>query len=147
MTLADLERFLVGAGISGAPVVEAGAVVGVISRSDIVKQVSVGRALAEHLYRDYYRDISGFGEPRPPEQIAEEMMGIELNVGHRLCDMRVKHAMVDNVIAVAPDEPIRSVARQMLDRGIHRVLVLSEGKLIGVITSSDIVRLVATPDV
>jgi CBS domain-containing protein len=61
--------------------------------------------------------------------------------------MRVKHAMVDNVIAVAPDEPIRSVARQMLDRGIHRVLVLSEGKLIGVITSSDIVRLVATPDV
>jgi CBS domain-containing protein len=45
--------------------------------------------------------------------------------------------------AVSPEQPLRAVAEMMLDNGIHRVLATREGRLLGVISTSDFVRLYA----
>lgn len=44
---------------------------------------------------------------------------------------------------IRPDDDVRLAARQMLERDVHRLFVLSGDELVGVISSSDIVRAVA----
>jgi CBS domain-containing protein len=136
-TLAELERALMQLKVTGMPVVERGKVVGVVSRSDIVRQISYGRALAE-IGVDYYQDLVGIGAV-PARTEAAELAG--RIVADRLESTRVRDVMSERVIAVAPAEPISAAARAMVERGIHRVLVLDEGSLVGILTSLDLVAL------
>ena len=48
--------------------------------------------------------------------------------------------MTRELVFVAPDAPIAEVAALMRDQRVHRVLVLDEGELIGVVTSFDLLR-------
>lgn len=52
--------------------------------------------------------------------------------------------MTPNVVTVEPEASIREAARLMLYADVHRLFVLSEGRLVGVISTTDIVRAVAT---
>lgn len=45
--------------------------------------------------------------------------------------------------SVPPDTTVEDAARTMLDRGIHRLLVLRAGQLEGVVTTRDLMRVVA----
>ena len=47
------------------------------------------------------------------------------------------------LLCVAPQDPLPAVARLMRDRRIHRVLVLEGERLVGMVSSFDIVRAVA----
>lgn len=142
MSLAELERFLTEEGLSGAPVVERGRLCGVVSRSDIVKQISVGRVLAETSL-DFYRDFTSIGGPVPGDELPDEAQREALGVAERLRDELVRGAMVDHVIAVGPDAPVAEAARQMVEHGIHRVLVVDEGRPVGIVTTLDLARLIA----
>jgi CBS domain-containing protein len=51
--------------------------------------------------------------------------------------------MTPKVISVAPDAAIEEVCRVMIEEHIHRVFVAEKGKLLGVISSFDVVRHVA----
>jgi len=44
---------------------------------------------------------------------------------------------------VGLDRPLRFVAQTLVDNQIHRVLVTDEGRLMGLVSSFDIVRLAA----
>jgi CBS domain-containing protein len=137
LTLADLERVLLAERISGAPVVAQGKLVGIVSRSDIVRQISVERTLAD-VVQDFYRDVS-----RPTESAADETARTSESVAKRLATLRVKDAMIKTLITVAPDEPLEGVARRMVDRRIHRILVTEDEKLVGIISTLDLIRLFA----
>ena len=52
-------------------------------------------------------------------------------------------AMSRRVAAVGPETSVRAAARLMGKLEIHRLLVLERGKLLGVVSASDIVRAVA----
>ena len=51
--------------------------------------------------------------------------------------------MATDPITVSPDTAIAEVAKILIDRHVHRVLVTANGALLGVLTSLDIARLVA----
>jgi CBS domain-containing protein len=51
--------------------------------------------------------------------------------------------MVRHLITVSPDEPLESVARALVEHRIHRVPVAEGGELRGIISSLDLVRLIA----
>jgi CBS-domain-containing membrane protein len=57
-----------------------------------------------------------------------------------LAEHTVSEAMTRTVIAVGPETPARAAARLMTRFDIHRVLVLDEGNLRGVLSSMDVVR-------
>jgi predicted transcriptional regulator len=61
MSLPELERAFVRAGIWGFPVVDNDRVVGGVSRSDIVRQLESEHKIAKHT-SDFYRDANGFHE-------------------------------------------------------------------------------------
>lgn len=55
----------------------------------------------------------------------------------------VSEAMSRGLFALAPDVPADEAARYMLEHDIHRVLVLEDDELVGVVTTTDVVRAVA----
>ena len=137
MSLPELERAFVRAGVWGFPVVEGDELVGVVSRSDIVEQLDVEHQTAQRT-SDFYRDANGFHEVplTAGAQVADR-------VGERMEEMTVGDLMHRRLFVVTPQQPLRTVAMTMVENEIHRVLVTHEGRLLGVISTSDFVRLYA----
>ena len=65
---------------------------------------------------------------------AEELM---------LKQVAVKEAMSAEIQTTAPDTPIADAARVMIERKIGCLPVIENGKLVGIVTETDFVRLVA----
>jgi CBS domain-containing protein len=137
LTLPELEREFLAHQASGFPVVDQGKLVGVVSRSDIVRQLCVERTLAQTV-SDYYRAEAGIGAD-PAESLNE----VATRVGRRLEQLHVRDVMVRALISAAPDQPVADVARLLLEHHIHRVPVVEEGQLVGLISALDLVRLIA----
>lgn len=57
----------------------------------------------------------------------------------------VKEAMRTQVMTTGLDTPLREAARVMLDRKIGCLVVLDQGRIAGILTESDFVKLVAEP--
>jgi CBS domain-containing protein len=137
MPLPKLEHAFVQAGVSGFPVIDGNEVVGVVSRSDIVRQLDLEHQTAA-CTSDFYRDANGFHEVplKTSTQVADR-------VGERMEQLTVGDVMHRQIFAVPPDQPLRAIAQTLVDNEIHRVLVTQEGRLLGVISTSDFVRLYA----
>ena len=136
-SLVELERFLLNNQVGGAPVVDDQQLVGVVSRSDIVRQLDLEQGLADILV-DYQRDGSSptpRSSPRADEWIASA-------AAERFRDLRVRDVMIRDVITASPDASVQQVARTMLDNGVHRVLITEDDFLLGIVTSTDLMRLV-----
>ncbi len=134
MSLPDLERRFLEDGITGFPVVDGGQLVGIVSRSDIVRQLSVEQSLGE-VITDFYRVQQD--DPAP------DVATIGKHLGRRMQGLRVGDVMVEGLITVAPDESVGVVARLFLERRIHRAPVVEDGEFLGVVSTMDLVRLVA----
>ena len=134
--LVELARLFLEDRVSGYPVVEGERLVGIVSRSDLVRQLSVEQSVAENV-SDFYRDVGAFEDP--PGSFA----AIARQVGARLGSLRVEDAMIRSVVRVESDAPLAEVARRMLERGIHRLPVVEGERLVGILSSLDLVRLFA----
>jgi CBS domain-containing protein len=51
--------------------------------------------------------------------------------------------MTRRLITIAPEAPVRDAIQLMVDEEIHRVLVVEAEKLVGVISSMDVLRMLA----
>jgi len=65
---------------------------------------------------------------------AEELM---------LKQVAVKEAMSTEIQTTAPDTPVADAARVMIERKIGCLPVIENGRLVGIVTETDFVRLVA----
>lgn len=52
----------------------------------------------------------------------------------------VADAMTAEVLAVAPDDPTEQAVRLMAFEGVHRLLVIEDERLVGMLSSMDILR-------
>lgn len=136
MGLDALEQGLTKEGISGAPVVNQGKVVGVVSRSDIVKQLGLAQTYAVLAYDFYDAPICGSNESINMEEIGSA-------VGQRVEQLKVENIMHHAIISISPNQTVKEAATLMLEKKIHRLLVIDEGQLCGVLSSSDFVALYA----
>lgn len=132
MTLAALEDFLISHRISGVPVIDDGALVGIISRSDVVRVLSLERALS---------GVIADGLASPEEGEAQVRLPASLHA--ELAARTVGDAMVADPVSVSPDAPVAEVARLLHTRHIHRVLVVDGNAVRGVISTLDLVRAIA----
>ena len=135
--LPELEREFIAHGVGGFPVLEQGQLVGIVSRSDVIRQLTIEHHSAE-VTSDFYRDETGFHEV-PLETLAQ----LNARVGERIEQLRVRDVMSCRLFKVGLDQPLRFVAQTLVENQIHRVLVTDEGRLMGLVSTLDIVRLVA----
>jgi CBS domain-containing protein len=61
-----------------------------------------------------------------------------------MAETPVRDIMTPRPYTVAPGEEVREAARQMLYADVHRLFVAQGDRLVGVISTTDIVRAVAT---
>ena len=58
----------------------------------------------------------------------------------------VEQIMVREVVTVAPDTPVREAAKLMRERNIGCLPVVRGGKVVGIVTTSDLLALLSAPD-
>ena len=123
--LKDAAALLVRHGISGLPVVEADAVVAVVSEADIVAR-STGRRESRSLLGAL---LSGD---------REREMDVE--------GARVRDAMSAPAITIAPARQVAEAARVMVEHRVNRLPVVEDSRLVGIVTRADLVRAFVRPD-
>lgn len=60
-----------------------------------------------------------------------------------LVTVPVKEVMTDEVVTIGPDEDAKAAARKMLELKIGCLPVVEDGKLLGLLSESDLLRVVA----
>jgi CBS domain-containing protein len=137
MSLPDLEKKLLEEKISGFPVVDEGRLVGIVSRSDIVAQICVERDVAERT-SDFYFDEKGFHEAPMSSTNA-----VADRIGERLEQLTVADVMTRHPLTVRLDLTMDALAKRFTDLGVHRLPVVDGDVLVGIVSTSDVVRLIA----
>jgi CBS domain-containing protein len=122
LRLKDLAQLLTEHEISGVPVMEGDAVVGVVSEADVLMK-QVGRPISRRRPLEWI-----FGEARDAEEVRRRQATI------------VREAMSSPAITIAADRPLREAAAQMVDSRVNRLPVIDDGKLVGILTRADLVR-------
>jgi CBS domain-containing protein len=138
MTLLSLERLFLSSGFTGFPVVRDDRLVGIVSRSDIVRTLITERTHAEQI-SDFYAGGGRIAE----DAASASLESIAAQVGVRIGGMHVEDVMIRQTISVGPEESLRRLARLMFDGHLHRLPVVDGERLVGLVTSMDLVRAVA----
>ncbi|SEJ81180.1 CBS domain-containing protein [Paraburkholderia diazotrophica] len=130
MTIHDAARLFVDNHISGMPVVdENGKVVGIVSQGDLLHRVENGTG---HGRRRWWLE---FLLSSPREQAARYVK----EHGHVVGDV-----MCNQVISISDDMPLAEIADLMERRHLKRVPVLKDGKLVGIVSRSNLIRALAS---
>ncbi|MBB3189969.1 CBS domain-containing protein [Halomonas cerina] len=118
----EIASLLVEHGISAVPVVDAdNRVLGIVSEGDLMRRVE-----------------SDNGEPRS--------WWLRLFSGHSAVDYVKSHGrkareiMTPDPLTVSEDEPLHQIASQLEKRRIKRVPVVRDGRLVGIVSRSNLLR-------
>jgi CBS domain-containing protein len=131
--LTDVYQIFVEKEISGAPVVGDGdRLVGVVSIRDLLRAIE--EEIDPGLDESYY--FHNYDNWMRTEGLSE----IE-DFQDRLGRRTVAEVMTNNVISVAPNAPVSKIAALVRKNHIHRVLVLDDDKLVGLVSLFDLIRL------
>lgn len=130
MTLAQLEVCFVHDQVSGFAVVDDGKLVGVVSRSDVLHVLKPEYDITKLVYAD---------ESDDSEQVAQ--LSISKTLGERANKLTVLDMMTSDVVTITPNDPLHHVADLMYSKKIHRIFVVCDEELVGIITPFDFVRL------
>lgn len=126
-------RLFVEEEISGAPVVdEDGRVLGVLSARDLLRAIAEERDTAL-VQTTYFRDHEEFSGP--------DWSGTTQDFQDRLAGRSIGETMSSGAMIVAPDATIQEVARLLRQQRVHRVLVAEDDRLVGLITTYDLVSI------
>ena len=126
-TIEEVARILIENGITSAPVVDDhNNIIGIISEKDLI-----------------YKDI----DPSVPST-TEYLGGIIFLNGldhyheelKKLTATRVEQMMTTEVITVKPDDTVKELGRVLVDEGVNSIPVTEKGKLVGIVSSTDIVK-------
>lgn len=126
--LKDVAAVLVERGISGLPVCVAdGTVVGVLSEADLL--------------------VKQGGSPERSSGLFAWL--VDTAAAPDLAKLRAHsagEAMTAPAVTVEADSPVSEAARTMVSLGVNRLPVVEEGRLVGIVTRADLVRLFTRSD-
>jgi predicted transcriptional regulator len=132
MTTDELARYLVEREISGAPVVDSqGHLIGVVSMTDIGRSLAEPSDLTSSRSSSFYRD--------------DVDLTLE-DLGQRYVEERavtVRDVMTPTIHQVSVTASVAEVARIMVEQHIHRLVVTQGKEPVGIITSMDLLKMIA----
>jgi CBS domain-containing protein len=162
-TLRDAMELLVTRHVSGAPVVSAGKVVGVISATDLLSftvsqpDEQGGEGTTDEDGCDSWESEPESGEGAEPSgayftetwsDTGDELNELRFNdlVGRELDALNertVGEVMTRRICSLPSSADVPKAADYMRREGIHRLLVMDDGNLSGIVSAMDITRAVA----
>jgi CBS-domain-containing membrane protein len=116
-------ELLVKRNVSGLPVLdEAGSLVGVVTEADLMSKEAFGEKL------------------RPIEAVLGFVNG-DHHWSAKAAALTVGDLMTATPVTAGPQEDVRTAARRMLDRGLKRLPVVEDGRLVGIVSRHDLLAL------
>ena len=157
MSIHDLARLLAEKNISGAPVVDMdGEVMGVVSMTDVIRlaaaETDIGVAPRPLVAGEFSLEtpqedeeeqdvVDYFQHVRPPP-VTAGAAGVWAT-GSDLDQYDVLAIMTPANFHVHPDSDLRELAAFLLRGRIHRALVMEDDRLVGIVTTVDLIRTMA----
>ena len=121
LTLKEAAKVLIDNKISGAPVVdEHKNLVGIISEKDLFKS----------LYPDYTKYYTDQNLRADHNKIEEAIVAASKT--------KIENVMSTEVITVEPDDSVLRVGAIMMAKGIHRVVVIKNNEILGIVSRRDV---------
>jgi CBS domain-containing protein len=159
-TLREAAELFARRHVSGAPVVVGEKVVGVVSGTDLLDFIASNPGVPsggeEPPDVDEWGKLPGWevGDAPPATYFTELWSDVGAETGERFVDTAgpewdalsehtVSEVMTRKVCSLPPDLPATAAADYMRSADMHRVLVLEQGRLAGIITSLDVARAAA----
>jgi CBS domain-containing protein len=133
-TIQSVVKLMSDKDISGIPVVEGDRVVGIVTEADIMRLLAVPQPSGT------------LWLPSPLEVLIEipfkELMQLRRlqNEVKDVGEQSVSTIMRKDVLSIGPDDDIEDAAAMMVKHKINRLVVLKDGKLVGIITRDDIIH-------
>lgn len=160
LPLDELVELFAARHIGGAPVVSGHTVVGVISSTDLLNFAlkSSGRPAGKEEPAESWENEAGLSELEEEELPESYFTGawdaagesfdsswgdVTADGKNSLYEYRVADVMSNDVLWLPPGTDVIVAAEFMKTAGIHRLLVMTEGELQGIVSSMDIVNAVA----
>ncbi len=133
MTTDELARYLIEREISGAPVVDSqGHLIGVVSMTDISRNMAEASNFASSRSSGFYRnDAADFTLEDLGQRDVEERA------------VTVRDVMTAVIHQVPVTASVAEVARIMVEQHIHRLVVTQGKDPVGIITTMDLLKMVA----
>ena len=134
LTVRELANVLVENEISGAPVEDgSGKLIGVVSLTDIAAALAEDEELeAEGERGDFF--LSEWEDDGMSREEIEEL-------GLDEAELTVADLMTPEVFTVREDTPVSEIAEAMIQNHVHRILVTREDRVVGIISTSDLLGL------
>lgn len=163
LTLRDLVGVLTDHGVTGAPVVANGRVVGVVSATDVLEleegtpgppvertgSIPDTEWTATERWEEWGEEegtpvseyFTHVWEPQEVD-VYERMAVTDRPEWDVLEEHTVSEVMSRKLVTLPPDAPVKQAAERMLEADVHRILVMEGEELKGIVTTTDIVRAV-----
>lgn len=135
LTVRELANVLVENEISGAPVEDgSGKLVGVVSLTDIATALADDEEEGEGEGErgDFF--LSEWHDDGMSREEIEEL-------GLDEAELTVAEIMTPEVFTVREDTPVSEIAEAMIQNHVHRILVTREDRVVGIISTSDLLGL------
>lgn len=140
MTVHELAALFTEKMISGAPVVNAdGKVIGVVSLSDIVRS-DQRRSEIIHSVAPPNSYLQEWGDTFDSNEMQE--LHLEIDDG-----LAVRDIMTPFAFQVQETTSVQEMADIMISGRIHRLIVTRDERMVGIVTSLDMLKIIATPGV
>ncbi len=122
-TIAEAARRMLQHRISGLPVVDEGAVVGVVTEGDLLRRIEAGTERRHSRWLEFLIT---------PGRLAEDYA--------RANARKVGEVMSAEIVSVAPQDSLSEVVRLMERHHVKRLPVIEEGRLIGIVSRADLLQ-------
>jgi CBS domain-containing protein len=123
-TIAEAAQLLLQHRISGLPVVgPGGAVVGMVTEGDLLRRIETGTQRRHSRWLEFLI---------APGRLAQEYTDANAR--------KVGEVMTEDVVSVAPGDPLPDVVRLMEHHRIKRLPVIEAERLVGIVSRADLVR-------
>jgi CBS domain-containing protein len=130
-TVKDIAHILLEKDIRCVPVVDVGdTLVGVVSEADLISREGYPTLRSHHL----------------TEFISDAMTEHRHHWAERAEGVTAGEIMTSDVVTCGPHDPVAIVTRRMLREGIRTLPVVEDGRIVGVISRHDLLRLFDRPD-
>ena len=128
MTVQDVAKLMINNRISGIPIVDADRqVVGIVTEGDLLRRAETGTERRHPRWSEWFS---------PNSRLADEYV--------RTHAKRVADIMTCEVVGVGEFATLGEIADMMETRRIKRVPVVHGGKLVGIVSRADLLRLLAS---
>lgn len=126
-SVTDAARLMVESRIGALPVVDGGELVGIVSEGDLIHQD------VKLEFPTYIQLLNGF-IMYPPSVTKFD------NEFRKAVAAKVADVMTENPLTIDADASLSDAATLLVERDVSRLPVLKEGRLVGIVSKSDLVR-------